>query len=311
MDLVTDQAPPLTEERSSFWGRISATRGALIGWAVASMIGNILIIVTGAVVRLTESGLGCPTWPRCQPDSYVPRSGLGHHQFIEFGNRLLTFVLIFLAIMVFVAAVRTHADRLTRRIAFWAGLGIPFQGVIGGITVLTDLNPWVVALHLMLSLVLVAALTKLVLHVAGSASVPVPALALWASRAAFAGMMVACGLGTVVTGSGPHSGDGGAKRTGLDIPSVARIHSLSVWFTVLCTLVALYALRRAGSAAVKWAAILLGVELVQGAIGYYQYFNGVPIVAVLMHMVGAGVAVAAAAALFFSVRGEGEPATIA
>lgn len=310
MDLVTDQAPPLVEERSSFWDRISATRGALIGWAIASMIGNILIIVTGAVVRLTESGLGCPTWPRCQDDSYVPRSGLGYHQFIEFGNRLLTFVLIFLAIMVFVAAIRTRADKLTRRIALWAGLGIPFQGVIGGITVLTDLNPWVVALHLMLSIALVVALTKLVLHVMGSASVPVPRLALWSSYAAFAGMIAACWLGTVVTGSGPHSGDGGARRTGLDIPTVARIHSLSVWFTVICTLVALFALQRAGSKAVRWAWVLLGVELVQGAIGYYQYFNGVPMVPVLLHMFGAGAAAAAAAALFFSVKGEQEPATI-
>ena len=292
----------LSTTRLSFWDRITATRGALVGWTLASLIGNIGIIVTGAFVRLTASGLGCPTWPRCESDSYVPRAALGHHGLIEFGNRLLTFVLIFLAIMVFVAAVRTRSDKLTRTLAIVAGLGIPFQGVIGGITVLTKLNPYVVALHLLLSLALVVTLTKLWMHVSGRHAVQVPRPAWLASVGAFVAMMIACWLGTVVTGSGPHSGDGGAARTGLDIQSVARLHSISVWITVILTIAALVLLRRAGSKAQRFAAALLMVELLQGAIGYYQYFAGVPIAAVLLHMLGAGVAAAAAAGLLFAVK---------
>lgn len=310
MDSLTAPDAPssgFTSERPQgshpgWWDRLTATRRALVGWTTASLVANILIIVTGAFVRLTGSGLGCPTWPQCDAGSYVPHQALGHHGVIEFANRTLTFVLILLAIMVYVTARRSRADGFTRWLALVVGFGIPFQGVIGGLTVLTHLNPYVVALHLVLSLTLVALLTRLLMHVAGVFVDPVDGPTLLVCRAVFVGMVVACWLGTVVTGSGPHSGGGGVARTGLDIELVARVHAASVWFTVLLTLAALWLLRRRGSSSLRWALLLLGVEVVQGVIGYVQYFTGVPIVPVLFHMLGAGVAVAAASALLFSVR---------
>jgi cytochrome c oxidase assembly protein subunit 15 len=136
------------------------------GWAWASLLANTIIIVTGGLVRLTASGLGCPTWPRCTDASFVPHAALGWHGAIEFGNRMLTYVLIVVAIGTFIAIWRwEHTSMFARRLAFAMGIGIPFQGVVGGITVLTDLNPWVVSLHMVLSMALVVAATVLLTHV--------------------------------------------------------------------------------------------------------------------------------------------------
>ena len=135
-------------------------RSALRRWAVVSLIMNMVIVVTGGLVRLTGSGLGCPTWPKCTDESYLTHPALGVHGAIEFGNRLLTFVLIIAAVLTFVSALLYREDGRPRRDLRWltAGmaLGIPLQGVIGGITVLTQLNPYVVALHLVLSMILIA-----------------------------------------------------------------------------------------------------------------------------------------------------------
>ena len=122
------------------------------GWA--SLVANIGIVVTGGAVRLTGSGLGCPTWPRCTEEDFTPRGALDFHAAIEFGNRLLTFVLVAVAVLTFVAAVRTGRRHLVG-LAVVLAAGIPLQAVIGGITVLTDLNPWIVSLHLLLSMALV------------------------------------------------------------------------------------------------------------------------------------------------------------
>ena len=127
---------------------------ALHTWLWASLICNMGIIVTGAVVRITGSGLGCPTWPQCTDDSYVPHGALGIHGAIEFGNRMLTYVLAVIAVGCFMAALGA-ADRTATRLSLWIALGIPAQAVIGGITVLTDLNPWVVGLHFMASMLIV------------------------------------------------------------------------------------------------------------------------------------------------------------
>ncbi|MGD7733757.1 COX15/CtaA family protein [Propionibacteriaceae bacterium G57] len=286
--------------KRSWWDRLTGTRGALVAWTTASLVGNILIMVTGAFVRLTGSGLGCPTWPQCDAGTYVPHGALGYHGIIEFANRTLTFVLVVLALGVFITAVRSGADAFTKRWAFLAGLGIPFQAVIGGITVLTDLNPYVVALHLLLSLALVVLLTIVLLHVRGVPRTPVPTLTNVTAKAAFVFMLIACWLGTVVTGSGPHSGGGGVARTGLDIESVARVHALSVWVTIALTVaVVLLLWRRRATGLLRWALLLLAVEFVQGGIGYYQYFAGVPMVPVLFHLLFAGVAVSAATALAY------------
>lgn len=302
---VTDPTRARAPGSTNWWDRLTGTHRAMVAWTTASLVGNVLIMVTGAFVRLTGSGLGCPTWPQCDAGSYVPHGALGYHGVIEFSNRLLTFVLAALAIGVFVTAIRSGAGALSRRLALAAGLGIPLQAIIGGITVLTHLNPYVVALHLMASLLLVIVLTVLLMHVLGVHRDPVSPRASAVAKLTAAAMFVACWVGTLVTGSGPHSGGGdvaGVHRTGLDIETIARTHSASVWATVALTVVTLWLLRRAGSTSSRFAWLLLGVELVQGAVGYYQYFNGVPMVAVLLHLLLAGAAVSAATALAASVR---------
>src|SRR5262249_37302525 len=126
--------------------------------ALASVIANVGIVITGGAVRLTRSGLGCPTWPRCTEDSYVATSALDVNQVIEFGNRMLSFALGLIAVAAFASAVM---QRPRRRRVVWlsvlAALGIPAQAVLGGITVLTDLNPWVVGCHFLASMAVIAA----------------------------------------------------------------------------------------------------------------------------------------------------------
>ncbi|CAI9399163.1 COX15/CtaA family protein [Aestuariimicrobium sp. T2.26MG-19.2B] len=290
-----------------FLNRLLGTEVALRRWSWASLVANIGIIVTGAIVRLTASGLGCSTWPQCNDAAYVPHGAISHHSLIEFGNRLLTFVLIIIAVACWITARRVTVDdprgRLVRRLTLLVALGIPFQGVIGGVTVLSGLNPFVVALHLLLSLVLVVLIVRLLFAVTAEVPDTVGRLDRTLGVATFALMMVACWLGTVVTGSGPHAGDGGAARTGFDIEVVARIHSATVWLTVLLTVTVLVRAWRAGHRVVRrWATALVGVELVQAGIGYLQFFTGLPAGVVLLHLLGAGLAAAAAASVMYSSR---------
>ena len=174
-------------------------------WAWATLVANTVIILTGGLVRLTGSGLGCPEWPRCTDQSFVPHRELGVHGVIEFGNRMLTYVLVAFAVGTFVAAWQSGRRDL-RRLALLMALGIPAQAVIGGITVLTDLNPWVVSLHLLCSLAIVS-LAVLFLH---RVSHPAPAetprgAVLGLAWATYASSWAVFYVGTVVTGSGPHA----------------------------------------------------------------------------------------------------------
>ncbi|MGZ4453954.1 MAG: COX15/CtaA family protein, partial [Nocardioides sp.] len=145
-------APVSPDTRSP--GRITGwLRARLVPLAIANLCANILLVVTGGVVRLTSSGLGCPTWPKCTEGSYVRHGATGIHGVIEFSNRMLTYVLTAIAIAVVVAAWK-HVGRV-RRLAVGIALGIPLQAVIGGISVLTDLNPWVVSFHLLASMAMI------------------------------------------------------------------------------------------------------------------------------------------------------------
>lgn len=273
---------------------------ALRRWSVALLVANIMIVLTGALVRLTDSGLGCPTWPRCTDESYVPHRALGYHGVIEFGNRLLTFVLIVIAVMTWISALRHRNNGRSRRevlvLATVVACGIPAQGVIGGITVLTQLNPFVVALHLLASMTLIALCVRLVRTVHGVERRNVPPGQRTLVVATYVLMWVAVWLGTVVTGSGPHSGDRGAVRTGFDGVVVSHVHAIGVYATVAGTLVCLVLLRS------RAALLLLVVELLQGVIGFVQYFNGLPIPLVALHLLGASLAIAAATNLLLSVR---------
>ena len=181
-------------------------------------------------MRLTGSGLGCPTWPRCTDESFVPHRALGMHGVIEFGNRMFTYVLVAVAVGTLIAVWRwAGSSPAARRLAVVLALGIPFQGVIGGITVLTDLNPWIVSLHLLLSMVLIGGSVLLVVLVRGAGGTPVPARSVALTRLTFAALIVVVYLGTVVTGSGPHAGDADSPRNGLDPHVMSHVHASSVY----------------------------------------------------------------------------------
>lgn len=261
-------------------------------WAWLSLVANSVIIVSGALVRLTGSGLGCPTWPKCTEDSFVPHAALGHHGVIEFGNRLVTYLVAVAAIGVLIVLIRSaERTRLRFRLAIFVVLGVPLQAVIGGITVLTDLNPWIVSLHLVLSMAMVALATWLVLDLRrdyGSTDQVTSRLAL-ASYVVLAGSVY---LGTIVTGSGPHAGDAAALRNGLDPLLWSRIHALSVWLFVALLVVLL--VRLAGQPGFRTTSLVFVLTLAQGGIGYLQHFTGLPIGLVLAHLVGATVLLAAA-----------------
>ncbi|WP_300682717.1 COX15/CtaA family protein [Nocardioides sp.] len=266
--------------------------------AWATLIANIGIIVTGGVVRLTGSGLGCDTWPRCNGEDFTPHAELNHHSIIEFANRMLTWVLVAIAIATVVAAWRTTHRRLTVAIA----CGIPAQAVIGGITVLADLNPWIVSLHMVASLVIVSFAVLLLWRIyqpAGrvvTATTPIKALTI-ALAATTAAVLYA---GTVVTGAGPHAGDADAPRNGLSTLELSQVHA-----DLVCLLIGL----TIGILALVWrtdactaALALFCVELGQGAIGWIQYFTDLPTVLVGFHMLGAGLTAAAAAWVFHAAR---------
>jgi len=273
-------------------------------WAMAVLVSNIGIVLTGALVRLTGSGLGCPTWPRCTDESFVPHQALGVNGAIEFGNRLLTYVLIVIAVGAFVAVWRwDRSNRSLRRLMAVIALGIPFQGVIGGITVLTDLNPWIVALHLLLSMVLIALATWLVLRVRDADHDDRDPWVL----ITYALTWIVVYLGTVVTGSGPHAGDVKAPRNGLDPQVMSHVHAWAVYALVGITVLVAWRLR--GSAAGRAAVVLFVVELAQGVIGFVQYFNDLPITLVAAHLLGAAVLIASSTTLMLSSTARSEVAT--
>jgi cytochrome c oxidase assembly protein subunit 15 len=275
--------------------------------ALANAVANGLIVVTGGLVRLTGSGLGCPTWPRCTDESFVATPELEAHGVIEFGNRLITFVLTAVAIATLVAVWRSPRRDL-RTLAVLSFLGIPAQALLGGITVLTELNPWTVAAHFLISMALVAITTTLWLRSrepgVGQPLLRRPLALLVIGIAVVTGAVLF--LGTIVTGSGPHSGDAeAADRMDFDPELVSQLHADVVFLLVgltIALLVALYATDSPGRLR-RAARDLLVVQLAQGVIGYVQYFTDLPILLVLLHMLGAVLITAYTARLVWAVRG--------
>ena len=274
--------------------------------ALVNAIANGVIVITGGAVRLTGSGLGCPTWPRCTGTSFVTTPELAGHGVVEFTNRMLTFVLTAAAIATVVVVFRS-VRRDLRPLATVSLLGIPAQALLGGVTVLTGLNPWTVAAHFLLSMVLVAVATTLWLRSrepgVGQPLLRRPFVLLLAGIAAVTGVVLM--IGTVVTGSGPHSGDPKAGRTGFDPELVSQLHADVVFLLVGLTVALLVALYAVDSPArIRRAARdLVIVQLAQGLIGYVQYFTHLPIALVLVHMLGAVLITAFTARLVWSVRG--------
>lgn len=274
--------------------------------AIASLLGNIAIVLTGGVVRLTGSGLGCPTWPRCTDQSFVPHGALGIHGAIEFGNRMVTFLLAAIAIATFLVALRSGRSSLVK-LSVVLGLGVPAQAVIGGVTVLTDLNPWIVAFHLLVSLAMIGVAVVLLRRVDegdGPAVPTVPRALVHLARLTFVVGWVVLYLGTVVTGSGPHAGDLAAPRNGLDPRTISQLHTDFVFLLLGLTIALVFALRAVSAPprAQRAALVLLAIELSQGAVGFVQYFTDLPIALVALHLLGAALTSAWLAWVLVSLR---------
>jgi cytochrome c oxidase assembly protein subunit 15 len=259
---------------------------------VAALVCNVGIVVTGGAVRLTASGLGCPTFPRCTDSSLVPTREMGVHGLVEFSNRMLTFALS--AVVVAAVVVAWRAGRRDLRVL--SGLlfaGIVAQALLGGITVLTGLNPVTVMSHFLLSMVLIAVAT---LAAERSAGQPVPRRVLVAPALLLAGRVLVgvtallLVAGTVVTGTGPHSGDKHAThRLPFSLVEVTQLHADLVWLLVGLTVGLGLALRATAAppSVRRRAGELLVVVLAQGLVGYLQYATNLPVGLVAVHVLGA------------------------
>jgi cytochrome c oxidase assembly protein subunit 15 len=284
--------------------------------AFAALVAQILIVVTGAAVRLTGSGLGCTDWPGCSSDRFVPEWGF--HHWVEFGNRLLIILLIASAVLATVAARRL---RPRRRDLVWLAAaliaGVFAQAIIGAVVVVFDLDPRLTLAHFLLSMVLITDAVVL-LHRSrpagelrpGSAAAldadgPRPARNLWLLVRA---MVVAGGLvlatGTVVTGSGPHGGDDRAARLDFALQTVARVHSGAMWVFAATLLAAVVAVTRSGVARTARRPLhaLVAVTVGQATVGYLQYALGVPAGLVAVHVLGASLMWAFAVAAWLRLR---------
>ncbi|CAN5136965.1 COX15/CtaA family protein [soil metagenome] len=321
--------------RISSWLPTSVDRRVrALAWA--SLVVQIILVGTGGAVRLTGSGLGCPTWPQCTDGSFVSTPEMGVHGIIEFTNRLLTFVIVVIAILAFVAVLRIRRERRDLFVlTLLQGLSIPLQAVVGGITVLTGLNPYIVGVHFVISVGLVVVTTMLVYRVysgprsaagiARSAAGAVDArssalveslgsggtgsglelvvprwyLALSQVTAVFVGLTVVMGI--LTTGSGPHAGDAATPRNGLDTDVMEHIHSYPAYATFALTLVLVltaFVLKLPR----RWPLALLAIELVQIIVGLTQSRLGLPPALVATHMILAATLVAAMTATVLSVR---------
>jgi cytochrome c oxidase assembly protein subunit 15 len=263
--------------------------------AWASLVAEILLVATGGAVRLTGSGLGCPTWPRCTAASFVTTPAMGVHGVIEFGNRLLTFVLVLVAVAALLAVVRMRRRRRDLFLLAVAQVAsIPAQAVLGGITVWTRLNPWVVGAHFVFSLLLVALMAVFVIRTAaepGPRELVVPGWFALGSRlaAVLAGVVVL--LGILTTGSGPHAGDAHSARNGLDPVVMQTVHSVPAYLLAALTLTLLVAAYRLGRMRRPMTA-LATVEVVQIVVGVIQARTGLPPVLVDLHLLLAATLVA-------------------
>ena len=253
------------------------------------------IVVTGGAVRITGSGLGCPTWPECTPGSYtpVPNQAEGQvHAWIEFGNRLLTFVLLLGALIALVIAIRVSKHAVTKnRVRLLAALqliGILGQGALGGITVLTDLHPIPVASHFLLSVFLIAGAISLRYEIVGIVRQKAVGIVATLMPVLIWLTLFVIVAGTIVTGSGPHAGDENAKRFGFSPRVVSWLHADLVIALVVLTLI-LWLITRVSQNTVihRYLSIFLLISLSQGLIGYVQYFTGLPEILVAAHLLGA------------------------
>lgn len=297
---------------------------ALLAWLrahthavlVANVVLQVAIVATGGAVRLTASGLGCSTWPQCEPGSFVPvlHDATTYHVFVEFGNRLMTFVLTIGAVAVAYVVWPDRSRARSFRLLGWVPLaGVVAQAVVGGVLVILALPPILVSLHFLLSMALVAA-SLLLLHRSSEGDGPSVALVDRTTRvlthAAAAVMVVVLVLGTLTTGAGPHSGDDEVGyRLAVDPLLMTRVHAAAVWaFAILIALVLWRT--RAGAATPGLrprsthlaGLVLAGLTVGQGVIGYVQTATGLPIALVNLHLVGAALLAAGTTRVWLCAR---------
>jgi cytochrome c oxidase assembly protein subunit 15 len=319
MAMTTQTADPATAAGNR--SRLRRAWDALRAWqpsmrlmrifAWAALVSNALISVTGAVVRVTGSGLGCSTWPDCHPGSLVPESRVGMaaiHQAVEFGNRTITGPVLIASLGTFVLiALLRPARRQLLWLALVGPIGVVFQAVWGGITVHMGLAWWTVMPHLLVSLVLVffAAVVVVRLHESDAPprlTAPRPLATLtWITAAVLAAVTVS---GTIVTATGPHAGDAATPRLGWDLREAAQLHAdlMFLYLGLIAALgVALVATHapRVLKVRIGW---LIGLTAGQGALGMVQYFLGVPEAMVVAHVALAVVLVAVAAFTCLATR---------
>jgi heme a synthase len=344
-----DSRPGLPRWRARLAGLVLAvwrpTPASMRRLALAGVVASAAIIVTGAAVRLSQSGLGCPDWPRCTASSLFAARTNGQtlvNTWIEFGNRLLTFAIMVVAVLVFVAAWRFRDGgdgpgqdardgaqtaaaaqhgaagpaRPGRRrtdliwLAAAQPFGIVLQAVLGGITVLTSLNPAMVSVHFLASIAIVAA--AVVLHVRCTETRgPAKSLVRTDLRVLSGVLVAATGVmlaaGTVVTGTGPHAGNASAPRYHLPLPGVTQAHADTGWLLGGIAVALVLGLRFSGAPprAMRLGWLLIGLIGIQGVIGYVQYFLHLPAGLVGVHVLGSVLVWIAALRVFFALRDRG------
>ena len=272
-----------------------------------TLIANIGITVTGALVRLTASGLGCPEWPLCTEDSLINTPEMGIHGAIEFGNRVLTLVLLLVTVLVLVVLWRMRKERRDLwRFALVLLLGIPLQAVVGGISVWTDLNPYVVGLHFVLSIGMTIVATILAIRVGDVDRISrlrnVPVLS-WLVAAGTALTLI---MGILTTGSGPHAGDADAPRNGLDSELLQHLHSWPAYVTLA---IVAFASVRANGISRRWFVWLISAFAVQATLGIIQSRTGLPVPLVAMHVALAMITTAVATVAIYRSTTSGSIAT--
>ncbi|GAA3139564.1 COX15/CtaA family protein [Streptomyces rameus] len=283
--------------------------------ALAALVMSVVIVVTGGAVRLTGSGLGCPTWPTCTDDSLTTTRAMGFHGVVEFGNRMLTYVLCAAVGWAIIAARSQKPWRrdLTRLgwAQFWVVMG---NAVLGGIVVLVGLNPYTVAAHFLLSTALITIATVMWQRTREGDTAPRP-LAGKAVRQLVWSLVIASALliaaGTVVTGAGPHAGDSSeVERIPIDWETVAKLHAVLAWIVVTLTFALWFVLKAvdAPKGPLSRTRELFLVLLAQGVIGYVQYFTHLPEILVALHMLGSCLIWIAALRVLLSLRERPEAA---
>lgn len=290
--------------RITAWTRVLAWAGVAV---------HILIVTTGGLVRLTGSGLGCPTWPLCTEDSLVPTPEMGMHGIIEFGNRTLTGLVCVVALLMFLAVWRLRGNgmRLVTP-ALWIGILTIVQAAIGGVTVLVDLHPNAVGIHFLVSGLLITIASTLLVRVlrarpvaTGPAGLSLSGLGLVyvTSLVTLVWVWITVYIGSLTTGSGPHAGDAAAERNGLDPEIMQHLHSYPAYILLACSIALVWLTVRHRMPGARGTAIgLLALVVVQAVVGIVQSRTGLPIPLVSLHMTLSCVTIAVMTANVLLVR---------